>query len=284
VKKVIAAVAALQLAVAVALGAQQPGILRLFPPQPTGHVTDVAHLLDASTRDAIEARLAHLKAVTGGEVAVVTLPTIGDYAASDVALTIGRTWKVGADAAIGDRRRNAGVVILLVPRTAEHKGEINFATGNGTEGFITDAKAGEISDSMLPALRSGNYGAALDLGTSIVADLIARDLGVQDSALVRPRAERTQRTSHIPFRLVFYGIILFFWIVSLVGRNRRGGGRGGPGSGLVNSWILPYMIGRSFGGGGGFGGGGFGGGGGGGGFGGFGGGGGFSGGGGGRSF
>jgi uncharacterized protein len=283
VKKMMGALFAMHLMMSHALPAQQDAISRLFPAQPTGFVTDAAQLLDAGKRATLEARLQHLKDVTGAEVAVVTLPTIGDYAPGDVALSIGRTWKVGANAPIGDRRRNAGIVVLLVPRTKEHKGEIFIGTGNGAEGFITDARAGSIADEMIPDLRNSDYAAALDVGTRVIADLVARDLGVQDSALRRPDARPASRNSPNRFKLILYAIIAIIWIISVITRSRGGrGGQGGRGGGLGSSWILPYMIGRSFGGGGGFGGGGFGGGGGG--FGGFGGGGGFSGGGGGRSF
>lgn len=285
VTKGIGSLLALQLAIAVALPAQQDAVTRLFPPRPDGYVTDMAKLFDEGQRGALEARLRRLNDVTGADVAVVTLPTIADRSPQEVALTIGRTWGVGAKADIGDKRRNAGLVILLVPRTNDHKGEIRFEVGNGLEGSLTDGRTGEIQDAMLPDLRRGNYAAALDLGTSMAADIIARDLGVQDSTLLRERGPppRNARSSQ-GVKTVIYAIIFIIWIISLILRNRGGrGGRGGPGGGIGGGWLLPYMIGRSFGGGGGFGGSGFGGGGGGG-FGGFGGGGGFSGGGSGRGF
>lgn len=270
VRKGIGALLALQLTLVMVLSAQSPGIVALFPKQPTGFVTDAAGILGAQAVAAMEARLSHLRDVTGAEMAVVTLPTIESYAPAEVALTIGRTWGIGAKAAIGDQRRNAGVVLLLVPRTAEHKGEINWAIGNGLEGAITDARSGAIADAMLPQLRQGDYAGAADLGTRLVADIIARELGVQDSTLLQPRGA-TSRGSKLPMgKILFYVIIM-----ALVIASRSGGGRGGRGRGA--GWMGPII----------FGGGGFGGGGGGfggGGFGGFGGGGGFSGGGGGRSF
>ena len=73
-----------------------------------------AGVVDASSAATIDSIAARLRAVTGAEFAVVTLPTIGDYAASDVALAIGRAWGVGRAAQIGDATRNAGLVILLV--------------------------------------------------------------------------------------------------------------------------------------------------------------------------
>lgn len=275
-RKGIGALLALQLIGAVAATAQDSAVRALFPARPTGFVTDAANLLDQGTRARLEQRLEHLRQVTGAEVAVVTLPTIGDRPVEEVSLAIGRAWGVGANARIGDARRNAGLVMLLVPRTPEHKGEIRLEVGQGLEGIITDSRSGEIADAMLPDLREQRWGDALDVGTALVADRIARELGVQDSALVQPRRESKQ----LPVGLIVFGLWVAILLIAALSR-RGGGGRGGRGGG---GWILPYMIGRSMGGGfgGGWGGGGFGGGGGG--FGGFGGGGGFSGGGGGRSF
>lgn len=270
---------AVQLAAVLTLGAQQsPGIDTLFPAQPTGFVNDQAHLLDASAASAIAARLDHLRTVTGAEVTVVTLPSIGDYDAADVAREIGRKWGVGANAQIGDKRRNAGLVMLVVPHTSQHDGDLRIEVGQGLEGAITDATAGQIRDSMITFLQHGDYAGGIDAGTAMVGDLVARDLGVQDSSLVRPHPPAASHRG-TEIKVIFYIVLFIIWIISLSFRRRGPGGRGGGGG--LGSWVVPYMIGRSFGGGG-FGGGGFGGsgfGGGGGGFGGFGGGGGFSGGG-----
>jgi uncharacterized protein len=262
------------------LPAQAEAIRRLFPSRPADYLTDAAGIVDqASARD-INALAARLRQATGAELAVVTLPTIGDYAPGDVALTIGRTWGVGAKGSIGDSTRNAGVVLLLVPRTNEHKGEIYLSTGRGIEGIITDATAGRITDLMLPDLRDGSYGPALLLGTRAIGSIVAKGFGVSDSALAAADPFVGQQGGGegelSPFAVLLI-IIVIFIVLSAISRGGGGGGRGrrrGP----------SIFWGGAGWGGGGWGGGGFGGGGHGGGFGGFGGGGGFSGGGAGRNF
>src|SRR5512140_2030460 len=92
VRKVIGAIAALQLTVLLSLPGQAGGVASLFPAQPTGRVTDVANIIDPSMRAQVEARLARLRELTGAEVAVVTLPTINDRAPVEVAVAIGRAW------------------------------------------------------------------------------------------------------------------------------------------------------------------------------------------------
>lgn len=264
------------------LAAQSPAITRLFPAKPDGYLTDQANLVDPATASAITDLASRLRSATGAELAVVTLPTIEDQAPNEVALTIGRVWGVGAKGEVGDQARNAGMVLLVVPRTSDHKGELYLSTGRGVEGILTDAISGRVLDLMIPDLREQRYGAALLLGTRAIAATVAKGYGVNDSALAAadPFRQRSGgKGERFPPFLVFVLIIIAIIVISNIGKGGGGGGRGRRRRGSV----LPGIIFGGSGWGGGFGGGGFGGGGGGG-FGGFGGGGGFSGGGAGRSF
>lgn len=271
--KAIGLALALQLAVcAGALVAQSPAD-SLFPPRPTGYLTDVAGVVDPASAATIDSLAARLRAVTGAEMAVVTLPTIGEYEASDVALAIGRAWGVGQAADIGDARRNAGVVVLLVPRREgePNSGRIFISTGRGLEGIVTDAAAGGVRDAMVPELRNGQYGPGLVTGSRLLAALIARGLGATDSTLTEPG-----RPHPISKGLLLFLLMIGIVVAVAIACASRGGGPPTAGGGRRHRRTPHVYWG---GGGGGWGGGGFGGGGGGGGFGGFGGGGGFSGGG-----
>ncbi|MEO8090034.1 MAG: TPM domain-containing protein [Gemmatimonadales bacterium] len=266
--KATALLVALQLT-AVTSWAQRPGVDTLFPPQPAGYVNDRASVIDAESAAKLEDLITRLRAATGAEIAVVTLPSVGDQDPAEVALAIGRKWKVGAKADIGDSRRNAGIVLLLVPRQGGRPGtgQLRIEVGQGLEGVIPDAAAGRIRREVMgPDLEREAYGPALVKGVQALAGEIARGFGVSDSALTAYRAPVAPGNG-VRSLGSFLPIALF--IVFLLLRARGSSGRrrrrnvywgGGP-------W-----IGGGWGGGGGFGGGG-------GGFGGFGGGGGFSGGG-----
>src|SRR2546428_10100503 len=106
------------------------------PPPPRGYVSDFAGVLDAASVSHMEAVIAEVRAKSRGEIAVVTLPDIGDRAASDVALQIGRQWGVGAKGAAGDPAKNLGVVVLLVPLKNRRpgNGRAFIATGRAPEG------------------------------------------------------------------------------------------------------------------------------------------------------
>jgi uncharacterized protein len=242
----------------------------LFPGQPSGYVNDFASAIDADSRTKMEDLIERLRSATGAEIAVVTLRSLGNHDPAEVALALGRNWKVGAKAEIGDPRRNAGVVVLLVPRREgdPNSGHIRIEVGQGLEGIVTDAAAGRLRDLMRPYLAQGQYGPGLLVGVRALSSLIARGYGVSDSALTAYQPPAGEGESSPPIRNIL-PILLFILFMLIV--SGAMGGRGGRRRRRGVYWGGPW-IGGGWGGGGGFGGGG-------GGFGGFGGGGGFSGGG-----
>jgi uncharacterized protein len=281
--------------IAFSAGAQQP----LTIPPPTGVVNDFAHLLDQATFDKITRIAEDVRTKSRGEIAVVTLSDIGNREAADVAMQIGRQWKVGKIGNPGDPTRNAGAVILLVPKetNSDGRGRCFISTGQGTEGFITDATAGDICREATPAYIRKDYAAGLELVTLRTAERFATEFKFSlDTSLVPPPLPDAATRANYRGPPPFFYFILIFVIISVLsnlsGRRGRGGRRQSGCGGCLWPIILSNMSsgrgswGSSGGswGGGGWGGGGFGGGGGGGGFGGFGGGGGFSGGGGGSSW
>ncbi|MBV9760610.1 MAG: TPM domain-containing protein [Acidobacteriaceae bacterium] len=242
---------------AIALGGVDANSL----PQPTGYVSDLAHVISDSDKGNLEAYCARVEQELGVQFALVTIDTIGDQPIRDFALDVFRKW------GIGSKKTNQGVLLLLVVK--DRKSDIE--TGRGIEPYITDGFAGSTLRSMRPDLRAGDYGTALMTAARAMAGQIAQGKGVAFQDQLPERAERP-RTSHrggIPGPLIIFIIFLFLWLLG------RGGRRGG-GGGFLTGMLLGSLFGggRGWGGGGGWGnGGGFGGGsGGGGGFGGFGGG------------
>jgi uncharacterized protein len=272
--KAIALLTALQLT-AGALLAQESAVEGLFPARPTGYVTDVAGIVNQAAEARITDLAERLKTTTGAEIAVVTLPTIGDRDEAEVALEIGRRWGVGAASEIGDPTNNAGVVLLVVPRAQGRPGtgRVRVEVGRGLEGIVTDVTAGRIRDLMGERLAREDYSGALQSGVEALAGIIAHGFGVTDTALTNARPAARPRDGGSPLAGALP--ILLFVVFLLVARAMTRGGRrrGRHRRGNVY-WGGPWIGGGFGGGSGGWGGGGWGGG-----FGGFGGGGGFSGGG-----
>lgn len=246
-------------------------------PPPSGFISDFARVVTPERAAQIDALARFVSERSGGEIAVVTLADLGGREVGEVALQIGRDWKVGAKAEIGDARRNAGVVVLLIPKetSADGRGYVSIQVGQGAEGFIPDAVAADIRREATAYFAQRDYSTGLTLITARLAERYATEFGFSlDSAGVRAPGARRARGQPQGVSPKFAFIVMVVVIILLTR-----GGRGGCAP-FIAGQVLGHAMGRRGYHHGGFGGGGsWGGGGGGGGFGGFGGGGGFSGGG-----
>src|SRR5947209_19125244 len=173
-------------------------------PPPRGYVNDFAGVLDAASVSHMEAVVAQVREKSRGEIAVVTLPDIGDRAASDVALQSGRQWGVGAKGAAGDPAKNLGVVVLLVP-LKNHRpgtGQVFIATGRGAEGFLPDAQVGRIRDAMIPYLAREDYAGGLEIGVRLIAQAFAAEFGFALTGQPPPPVGQADRVPRPPRRRI----------------------------------------------------------------------------------
>lgn len=222
---------------------------------PSGYVTDLAGVISSDTKARLEALCREVEEKTGAQIAVVTLHSLEGESVENYAVDLYKQLGVGS------KRDNRGVLLLVAP--GEHKYRIEV--GYGLEPVINDARAGDVGRAMVPLLRQGNYSAAIEAATWILAKYIAEDRGVTLSGQAPARTIRKTRGNSS--LIGFWGILFLIWIIFSIARagSRSASGRRGGGGGW---WIGPMLGGM----GGGWRGGGFGGGSGGGGFGGFGGG------------
>lgn len=223
---------------------------------PSGYVTDLAGVVTPDTKVRLEALCREVEEKTGAQIAVVTVHALEGESVEDFAVDLYKQLGVGS------KRDNRGVLLLVSPN--EHKYRIEV--GYGLEPVINDARAGDAGRVMVQMLRLGNFSAAIEAATWMLAKDIADDRGVTLSGRPPARPVRKEQGRSLP--IGFWGILFIIWIIFSIARagQRAGSGRrGGRGGGW---WIGPMLGGMS----GGWGGGGFGGSSGGGGFGGFGGG------------
>lgn len=130
-----------------------PKVAALIPEQPTGYLTDMAGVV--KNPDQVNSRLSFIRDSLKLSLVAVVLPTIGDLQPDEVALDIGRRWKVAtANDTIGNAVRNTGGVILIVMDS--RKCRIEVATGS--EGYLTDSRAGTLCRDARDDFRAGNMG------------------------------------------------------------------------------------------------------------------------------
>ena len=235
-------------------------------PTLTQPVNDFANVIDAPGEARLDTLIRRLQAATGDTIVVATRPELAPFA-DERELAV--KWFENNGRGIGDKDKDAGVLIVLVPKDRA----LWIEVGYGLEGAITDGFAGSTSRNvMFPFFREGRYGDGLLAGVTAVAERIAKERNVTLGDLPEAPRQVRRRSTGIPLWLIIVLFVLFL-LLSSRGGGGRGGRRGRPGSAwgpAWSGWGTGTMIGGGMGGfgGGSFGGGGFGGGG----FGGFGGG------------
>jgi uncharacterized membrane protein YgcG len=122
-------------------------------PPPVGFVNDFANVIDAATRERLEAWLGRLKARTKIEVAVATVETTGGRSVYDYSLAVARGWGIGPPAG----EEGGGVLLLLAVKDRKWRIQVT----RSLESELPDEVVGEIGSRMAPALREGRYGEAV---------------------------------------------------------------------------------------------------------------------------
>jgi uncharacterized protein len=216
--------------------------------RPTDYVNDFAHVLDQTTIAQLDNICQQLDQKAHAQVAVVTVNSLDGTDIESYAVALYKQWGIGSKAT------DHGVLILLAVQDRKYRIEVGY----GLEPILTDGKVGGFGREAVPLLQQNDYGGAVSLMTSRVADVIAQDAGIE---LTGPRPQIPVAPEGRPQKqlsgkqLLILGVVLLIVLLTPLRK--------------VLFWMLLFGAGGG-GGGGGYGGGGFGGGGGG--FGGFGGG------------
>ncbi|HOP48794.1 MAG TPA: TPM domain-containing protein [Desulfobacteraceae bacterium] len=155
---------------------------------------------------------------SGVPVVVVTMPDIGGEEYNQYANRLYSAW------GIGKKGEDKGVLIFVTIK--ERK--LRIETGYGVEGILPDGIVGEIRDRyMLPYLKENRFGEGLLYGVLAVAQVIAKDAGIDLTEQI-PKKSVKKKSSFSIFPILF--IIFIIMMVS----KRRGG-----------SWLLflPLLLG-----------------------------------------
>lgn len=202
-------------------------------PDPPRLVNDFAHVMTDEQIAALEHKLVAYDDSTSNQIAIVTVPDIGDNAIEDYALQIFRTW------GIGNKKSNNGVLVLAAIKDRK----VYIQTGLGLEGVIPDITAKSIIDNeIVPNFRGSdrdNYYRGFDHAADALMKAAAGEYKAPEGYAKRGRRHgRGSGTGNI-IGLAFF---VFIILIVIIARNRGGGGGGGGGL-FGGSGILPFMIG-----------------------------------------
>jgi uncharacterized protein len=193
-------------------------------PVPPRLVNDFTGMLKAEEVSMLEQKLVAFNDSTSTQIAIVIVPSLGGYDKADYAQRLGEKWGVG------QKGRNNGVLILVKPRTADSRGEVQISTGYGVEGPIPDITCGEIVDrEILPAFRNGDYYGGLNKATSTLMSLARREFSAAEYG-----QKAKKGSGKAPLGLI---IFIVFIIILMISR-----GSGGSNNKHISTRGLPFWM------------------------------------------
>lgn len=183
-------------------------------PSSVGWVNDFANVISADDRRQMSNLIQELKDKTKAEIAVATVPTIGEEVIETYAVRLFEKWK------IGEKGKDTGVLVLLAIKERKVKIEVGY----GLEGAIPDGLAGQIIDqTMLPYFKAGDFSSGLKNGAMEVVRIIAKEYNIKIKGVV----DRRDKIPDVSLLKVLF--LLFFGIFFLIGSKRKRYFRSGTG-------------------------------------------------------
>ncbi len=201
------------------------------PGKPQGFVSDFANIIDASTRQSLENKLLDLNNTKTAEIAVVTVPDLGDESIETYAVKLFEEW------GIGKKGVDNGLLLLVAPKEREVKIEVGY----GMESVVTDLLANQVIQKVIiPEFKADNYSRGIQGG---VDSLVAIINNTDDTSIIAdaPKSD----FGGINFEFFVFIFFLFVSIFSRILSKSKSwwmGGIIGAGIGVIVSLFIGFIY------------------------------------------
>jgi uncharacterized protein len=199
-------------------------------PQPPRLVNDFANILSPNQVNVLERKLVAFNDTNSTQITIVTVGTLDGYDVSDYAQRLGQDW------GIGRKEYDNGVLILLQPKTADLKGEVDIDVGYGMEPIIPDITAKRIIENeMIPHFKNNDYYGGLNAATDVIIDLAAGQFSAEEYQ------QQSEGGSLFGFLVPIIVMIIIF---TMINRSRkRQYTAGGTRSSSLPFWVALGLLG-----------------------------------------
>ncbi|MCD4729075.1 MAG: TPM domain-containing protein [Bacteroidales bacterium] len=137
-------------------------------PSPPRLVNDYVGLLSNQQNKHLERKLVAFNDTNSTQIAILIVDDLKGYDVADYAQRVAQKW------GIGQKKYDNGAIIVLKPKTATTKGDINIDVGYGLEPIIPDITTIRIIENeMIPRFSNDDYFGGLDAGTDVMISLAA---------------------------------------------------------------------------------------------------------------
>jgi uncharacterized protein len=176
-------------------------------PSPPRLVNDYVGLLSTEQNNYLERKLVALNDTNSTQIAILIVNDLQGYDIVDYSQRVAQKW------GIGQQKYDNGAIIILKPKTATSKGEVNIDTGYGLEALIPDITANHIVDNeMIPRFRNDDYFGGLNAGVDVMISLVAGQFSADEYQ------KRTEGGGGLIGFIV--PIIILIIVISMINRSR----------------------------------------------------------------
>ncbi len=138
-------------------------------PQAVGNINDYAEVLSQDDKTNLEALVNSVLEQTGAAFAVAIVPDTGDDDLLGYSVGLYEEW------GLGRKGEDKGLLVLVSVEGREVRAEVGY----GLEHIITDARAGDCLDQMMPYFEEGQYGKGIYSGLLHAAKYVASAEGIE---------------------------------------------------------------------------------------------------------
>ena len=205
-------------------------------PTPFTPIVDYANVIDADTRQRLEAIYLNLKDRGGIVFAVLTVQTTGEQDIFDYSLAVARGWGIGPPDA-----QTPSFLLVVAIQDRKYFTQVS----QHLEGELPDGLVGQIQrERLVPAFKQSNYSKGIyDTVQANIATIAAKRgfsiEGIDQRYAYRGDGERQPsfqiRQSRGSLTTVCCGIVVVVFVLMLIAGASRGG-RGGGGRGGRGGW------------------------------------------------
>jgi uncharacterized membrane protein YgcG/Flp pilus assembly protein TadD len=154
------------------------------PAKRAGHINDFAEVLDAPTKERLEAVLEKLKNQARFDFVIATIKTAGKEDLYDYSLTLANDWRVGVPA---DTDRSLLIVI------AADNGRFFSQVTRGARIYLPEGLVGEMGQRIREKISGGSYSEALINGLRVFVDRVGENRNFDFASLDPQRGESIAR-------------------------------------------------------------------------------------------
>ncbi len=173
----------------------------------SGFLNDFANVLDSENKNRLEYLLNQVEKQSGIEMAIVTVPSIGDYSIEEAAVELFQKW------GIGKKGKDNGLLFI----TAIQERKVRIEVGYGLEEAIPDSLAGRLLDNYtIPYFRQNNFDQGIYATTLALIDRLNQyynlniDLTEKENNIIEDKEKESPFSYYITFLIVLFLLFRFF--------------------------------------------------------------------------